>query len=733
MLSSLLPYGTFGPFAAQAEPVLKSLCMRQTVLLLALLTASACASAPPKPASVQPPIITWEQKLHWMMRLEDQRQLRDPNPPAPAILVPATKDRPAVVAPAEPSDLVRLLADPEARVRRRAALALGRVRLSESAEPLTKLLTDEEWEVRQMAAFALGQIGDPIARPALLMALTDANPIVQGRAAEALGLIGDQGDAPAVAGMVQGLVRGGVLNGLNADDLTYPLAPAVDAVRLGLFALVRLGSFDALASAALDANGQPVSTWWPVAYALQRGGNAKAGPPLLALLRTPGRYTAAFAARGLGAVKAAAAVTPLMEIVRQRNAPPAVVVESIRALAAIGDARAGPLVLGIAGDAAQDLNIRLEALTAVGGLHPAEGLDVLLDLLSEAVPAVRSAAMHALAQSDPTTFLSALSGLDPDRDWTVRAAQASALGTLTAAQAGPPLTLMLSDSDQRVIPFVLKALTALRVKGVETILTGRLQADDVIVRATAATGLAEVKASGAVSLLAAAYRNWQNDPSYTARAASLAALVSLDPAAAKPVLREALHDREWAVRVRAAEFLRTAGDTSGVDETMRPAPPARPITDAEWTWLQAPPFSPHAYIETGRGTIELELAVLDAPLTVANFIDLARKGFFNGVPIHRVVPDFVVQDGDPRGDGEGGPGYAIRDEINERPYLRGTVGMALDWKDTGGSQFFITHSPQPQLDGKYTVFGQVVNGLDIVDQIQPRDVIRSVTVWDGVQ
>ena len=92
--------------------------------------------------------------------------------------------------------------------------------------------------------------------------------------------------------------------------------------------------------------------------------------------------------------------------------------------------------------------------------------------------------------------------------------------------------------------------------------------------------------------------------------------------------------------------------------------------------------------------------MLDAPLTVENFVALARKGFFNGLSVHRVVPDFVVQDGDPRGDGEGGPGYTIRDELNQRPYLRGTVGMALDWADTGGSQFFITHSPQPHLDAQ---------------------------------
>ena len=96
-----------------------------------------------------------------------------------------------------------------------------------------------------------------------------------------------------------------------------------------------------------------------------------------------------------------------------------------------------------------------------------------------------------------------------------------------------------------------------------------------------------------------------------------------------------------------------------------------------------------------------------------------------------MVPDFVVQDGDPRGDGEGGPSYTLRDELNQQPYLRGTVGMALDWKDTGGSQFFITHSPQPHLDARYTVFGHVVNGIEVVDRIQPWDVIRRVQIWDG--
>ncbi|PYR65496.1 MAG: hypothetical protein DMF88_19680 [Acidobacteria bacterium] len=209
----------------------------------------------------------------------------------------------------------------------------------------------------------------------------------------------------------------------------------------------------------------------------------------------------------------------------------------------------------------------------------------------------------------------------------------------------------------------------------------------------------------------------------------LTALSGLDPMTARPILQQALQDKDWALRVKAAMLLRDQGVTD-TDAAIRPAP-TRPMDDATRQSLLAPQFSPHAFVTTDRGTIEIELAITDAPLTVTNFIDLAHKGFFNGIPIHRVVPDFVIQGGDPRGDGEGGPGYTIRDELNELPYLRGTVGMALDWKDTGGSQWFITYSPQPHLDARYTVFGHVVNGLEIVDRTQPWDTVRRVQIWDG--
>jgi cyclophilin family peptidyl-prolyl cis-trans isomerase/HEAT repeat protein len=696
-----------------------------------LLFSAACASAPPAAPTtpVKPPVITWEEKLGWILRLEDQRLIRDPNPPPQVVLVPATNARPAIVAPPPPSDLIRLLGDEEARTRRRAALALGRVGLPEAVPALQQALGDAEFEVRQMAAFALGLIGDPSARPALLNALKDGEPTVQGRAAQALGAIGDKSDAPAIAAMVKALIQGGALNAIASDDLSYPLAPPVEAVRLGLYALVRLGSYEGIAANVVNPDGMPVSRWWPIAYALGRAGDARATPTLVALLQTPGRFTAAFAARGLGALKAQNAAPALRDIVDKRQRDPAIVIEAIRSLAALRDLPSRRLFERIVAEGEVDSTLRLEAANALAALHDPESLDFIIDLMSDPAPGVRGAAIRALAAIDSETFLTTLSGLDPDRDWTVRTSLADALAMLPPAQGQARLVAMLQDRDQRVIPAVLRALIAAKAPDAERILRDQLKADDFVIRQTAASGLASLKATSAVSALMDAYRATDGDSTYVARAAILTAVNTLDPVAARPLLQVALQDRDWAVRVRAAMLLRDQG-VADTASAIRPAP-VRPIDDATRQSLVAPQFSPHAFIQTDRGAIEIELAISDAPLTVANFIDLAHRGFFNGVAIHRVVPDFVVQDGDSRGDGEGGPGYTIRDELNQLPYLRGTVGMALDWNDTGGSQFFITHSPQPHLDARYTAFGRVVNGIEVVDRIQPWDVIRSVQIWDG--
>jgi cyclophilin family peptidyl-prolyl cis-trans isomerase len=146
-----------------------------------------------------------------------------------------------------------------------------------------------------------------------------------------------------------------------------------------------------------------------------------------------------------------------------------------------------------------------------------------------------------------------------------------------------------------------------------------------------------------------------------------------------------------------------------------------------------------ATIHTNHGAIELELYPEDAPKTVENFRKLAADGFYDGVTFHRVIPDFMIQGGDPTGTGAGGPGYQFEDEFNRRKVVRGALAMANAGPDTNGSQFFIVTADEcPWLDGKHTVFGQVTSGMDVVDRISElpadaRDKPREDAVMERVE
>jgi cyclophilin family peptidyl-prolyl cis-trans isomerase/HEAT repeat protein len=617
-------------------------------------------------------------------------------------------------------------------MRRRAALAIGHVKVAEGVIVLQPVLAaDPDPEVRQMAAFALGLIGQKEAAPALRLALSDPSPLVRGRAAEALGMLPDAESAPAIGAMVSGYVKAGALSQIAADESGSPLAPEVEAARLGVYALTRLKAYDALAGAVLDGSGAPVTRWWPIAYAFRRVGDPRAIPVLRKLVQGEGVYTRAFAARGLGALKDAGAVDLLTPIAAAVARDPMPAVEAIRSLGEIGDAQALGTLVDVLKVRGIDAGIRTEAVRAIGLLHAPESADVLLDLISDLVPAIRGAALGALVRADRDRFVVTLSGLDPDSDWTVRAALATALAELPGETAGPLLDALAADRDQRVLPAVLDAMTKCKAPNAAGTAFKLLRADDPVVRGAAARALGELKPEGAVEALKQAAQFGTRDALYTARASALEALKGFGREAAEPSLTAALGDKDWAVRLKAAELLKALDPARDVAAAIRPAPTRFDRSVYADPKVVSPPVSTHVYIDTDKGTVQIELAVLDAPLTVRTFIDLARQGYFGGVRIHRVVPNFVMQDGDARGDGEGGPGYTIRDELNERPYLRGTVGMALDWADTGGSQFFITHSPQPHLDARYTVFGQVVSGMDVVDKLAQGDLIRGVRVWDG--
>jgi peptidyl-prolyl cis-trans isomerase B (cyclophilin B) len=140
-----------------------------------------------------------------------------------------------------------------------------------------------------------------------------------------------------------------------------------------------------------------------------------------------------------------------------------------------------------------------------------------------------------------------------------------------------------------------------------------------------------------------------------------------------------------------------------------------------------------ATIETTRGSIEIEFYPQYAPKTVNNFVFLAREGFYDEVTFHRVVSNFVIQGGDPTGTGRGGPGYRFEDEVDHNPlkHERGVLSMANAGPNTNGSQFFITHAPQPHLDGKHTVFGKVTKGHDVVDAIRQGDTMTRITIRES--
>ena len=157
----------------------------------------------------------------------------------------------------------------------------------------------------------------------------------------------------------------------------------------------------------------------------------------------------------------------------------------------------------------------------------------------------------------------------------------------------------------------------------------------------------------------------------------------------------------------------------------------------QWTTPPAMQIDPNkkytATIETGRGNIVLELYPQHSPKTVNNFVFLAREGFYDGLIFHRVIRDFMIQGGDPTGTGRGNPGYKFEDETSGNPLKHGTgyLSMANSGPNSNGSQFFITHGPQPHLDGKHTVFGKVIEGMDAVNAINQGDVMSKVTISEA--
>ncbi len=328
-------------------------------------------------------------------------------------------------------------------------------------------------------------------------------------------------------------------------------------------------------------------------------------------------------------------------------------------------------------------------------------------------------------------------------DWRYRAAAAEA-GEGTPISRVVDLTLPLTrDPDPRVRAAAygvfsswLDSADAGQHPWRRQYIEEAMHDDDCVVRSIALGAMDHAAMAADAPIALSAYTRAQHDSQPDARVAALRLLADAwahDSARFSDSLRSAIR----ALPVPSAWLeLSQAGSGSPWSSWRRAleagaAPHDRVWYDSIVRAVVLPSLAGHpigARINTSRGVLEIELFGADAPLTVANFVALARSGFYRGSAFHRVVPAFVAQDGDPRGDGSGGPPWAIRDELNRRRYHRGALGMALSGPDTGGSQYFLTLTPQPHLDGHYTVFGMLREGFGVLDQITQGDSIRSVEI-----
>jgi cyclophilin family peptidyl-prolyl cis-trans isomerase/HEAT repeat protein len=268
-----------------------------------------------------------------------------------------------------------------------------------------------------------------------------------------------------------------------------------------------------------------------------------------------------------------------------------------------------------------------------------------------------------------------------------------------------------------------KAKSALSRKDIGiTTVVANLFADTSIFISFKKTGLSEQLRDAFIS----SYESFIHPDDSEAKQSILQALGTINNATIIPFLEQAMKDSNRTIALEAAAALLKI---TGKDLSHNvPLVKIIPISESEWNLFDQIKTQQNIQIETTKGMIVLELRKECAPITVLRLFQLVKHGFYNGLFFHRVVPDFVVQGGDPRGDGWGGPGYSMRTEVALINYESGSCGMASAGKDTEGCQFFITHVSTPHLDGRYTIFGKVVKGMEVVDSLQVGDRIHTMQV-----
>lgn len=612
-------------------------------------------------------------------------------------------------------------ASPDADVRAAAAKAIGRVGDSVFLPTLTALSTDASKRVRASAYFALGQTPAPDALNTLLQALTsESDAAARGDLLLAIGRLGGESEVATMEAELTAAKShnlrsaaaqaAGVL--LNKDSAAWTVTDRL----LAELAAVAAGPDPAASSAA---------------FALSRYKGAWTQPHADSIIDAFNHARSMFAkgllARALAKIKTDAARDALSDALSTRLSI-AARVETVRALGNYTESEMVRTAL-IRSTRFPAVQVSIQALQTIARIEAPE---------QAVVDGVAAYTNRPNAHWLRTTALETLGAIAPDQARTLaiqelarprsdmHKAALTFLGTLKNSADLALLTTFASDSDTAIASTALEALSgmdaAFYTPEISTLVTSTLERKDMVLTYFAVAIAVNAKWTELAPKIAFAYDDYHLDDEYDARVAILGALEIIGSSSELPLFELALHDANKAVAEAAAKAYLAI---SGVDVSGRV--PLRSTINARTPDLSAINQALNTKVDliTTKGVVTFRMN-REAPLTAFNFVWLAKQGFYNGLMFHRVIPNFVVQGGDPRGDGWGGPGYMIRDEFSMLSHRRGTVGMASSGKDTVGCQFFINHAPNLHLDGNYTIFASVVRGMNVIDRIEAGDRILRV-------